>query len=166
MHINFLIVALTSVIPLITGFIWYNKNVMGTVWMRETGIDPEAANPQKMAIVFGVSLLLSFLLAVSLVPTTLHFMGLYSMLANEPALKEPNSELSKTVNGLMAQYGSNFRTFKHGVLHGVIMSICMVLPTIGINALFERKSLKYVFVNLGYWAITMGLMGGFICAFA
>ena len=166
MHINFLIVALTSVIPLIVGFVWYNKSVVGTAWMRETGIDPEAANPQNMAVVFGVSLLLSFMLAVSLMPVTLHFMGMYSMLADEPALKDPNSELSKTVNGLLTQYGSNFRTFKHGVLHGVVMSIFMVLPTIGINAFFERKSWKYVLINVGYWAISMGLMGGFISAFA
>jgi hypothetical protein len=163
---NMLIVALTSVIPLIVGFVWYHKSVMGTVWMRETGIDPEAANPQNMAIVFGVSLLLSFMLAISLMPVTLHFMGLGSMLANEPAMKDQNSELSKTVHDLMTRYGSNFRTFKHGVFHGVLMSIFMILPTIGINAFFERKSLKYVLVHLGYWAITMGLMGGFICAFA
>jgi hypothetical protein len=88
------------------------------------------------------------------------------MLADQPALKEPNSDLAKTVNSLMTQYGSNFRTFKHGAFHGVLMSIFMVLPTIGINAIFERKSFKYVFVHLGYWAITMGLMAGFICAFA
>jgi hypothetical protein len=166
MHINFLIVALTSVIPLIVGFIWYNKSVMGTVLMRETGIDPEAANPQKMAVVFGVSLLLSFMLAVSLMPVTLHAMGLGSLLADEPAMKDPNSELSKTVSGLMKQYGSNFRTFKHGAFHGVLMSLFMVLPTIGINAFFERKSWKYVLINLGYWAISMGLMAGFISAFA
>ncbi len=166
MHINFLMVALTSVIPLIVGFVWYNKNVMGAVWMRETGIDPDAANPRNMAIVFGVSLLLSLMLAVSLMPVTLHFMGLGSMLADEPAMKDPNSELSKTVTNLMTQYGSNFRTFKHGIFHGVLMSICMILPVLGINALFERKSLKYVLVHWGYWAITMGLMGGFISAFA
>jgi hypothetical protein len=166
MHINFLIVALTSVIPLLVGFVWYNKNVMGTLWMRETGIDPDTANPRNMAMVFGVSLLLSFMLAVSLMPVTLHSMGLGSMLADEPAMKDPNSELSKTVNSLMTQYGSNFRTFKHGAFHGVLMSLFMVLPTIGINAFFERKSLKYVLVNWGYWAISMGLMAGFISAFA
>jgi hypothetical protein len=154
------------VIPLLVGFVWYNKKVMGTLWMRETGIDPEAPNPQNMGIVFGVSLLLSFMLAISLMPVTLHFMGLGSLLADEPAMKDPNSDLSKTVNGLMAQYGSNFRTFKHGVFHGVLMSIFMILPAFGINAFFERKSLKYVLVNLAYWAICMGLMGGIICAFA
>ena len=93
-------------------------------------------------------------------------MGLDSLLADEPAMKDPNSELSKTVKGLMTQYGSNFRTFKHGVFHGVLMSLFMVLPVLGINAFFERKSLKYVLINVGYWAISMGLMGGFISAFA
>ena len=34
----------------------------------------------------------------------------------------------------------------------------MVLPVIVTNALFERKSFKYMLVNWGYWAVTMALM--------
>jgi hypothetical protein len=66
----------------------------------------------------------------------------------------------------MSKYGSNFRTFKHGALHGFITSLFIILPAIGTSALFEQKSWKYVAVHVGYWAICMALMGGVICAYA
>jgi Protein of unknown function (DUF1761) len=165
MHINFLVVALSSIIPLLVGFVWYHENVMGNIWRRESGVIPNP-NAQNMAVIFGVSLLLSFLIAVSLLPTTIHSMGLYSLLVDEPGFLDPNSEIGKTFNGLMTKYGSNFRTFKHGAFHGLVTTICLLLPVISINALFERKSWKYVGVHVGYWAICMALMGGIICAFA
>jgi hypothetical protein len=30
------------------------------------------------------------------------------------------------------------------------------------NGLFERKKVKYGFVNAGYWIITLSLMGGIL----
>jgi Protein of unknown function (DUF1761) len=163
MHINFLVVALTSIIPLLVGFVWYNDNVMGAIWRRESGTNPQPAN---MMVILGASLLLSFLIAVSLLPTTIHAMGLYSLLVKEPGFFDPNSEIGKTFSSIMAKYGSNFRTFKHGAFHGIVTTVCLLLPVISINALFERKSWKYIAIHVGYWAICMALMGGIICAFA
>jgi hypothetical protein len=93
-------------------------------------------------------------------------MGLYSLLVDEPGFFDPNSEIGKTFSSIMAKYGSNFRTFKHGAFHGIVTTVCLLLPVIGINALFERKSWKYIAIQVGYWAICMALMGGIICAFA
>ena len=70
------------------------------------------------------------------------------------------------VTTFMAKYGSNFRTFKHGVFHGVLAGIFFALPVLATNALFERKGFKYIAVNAGYWIITIALMGGIICQFA
>jgi len=39
----------------------------------------------------------------------------------------------------------------------------VALPIIGTNALFERKSAKYIFINAGYWIVTLGVMGAIIC---
>jgi hypothetical protein len=36
----------------------------------------------------------------------------------------------------------------------------------GTNALFERRSWKYIFMNVGYWALSAAIMGGIISAFA
>lgn len=167
MQPNFLVVILTGIIPLITGFVWYNPKVMGTIWMKESGVNPTPPDGKKMMVIFGLTFLFSAMLATFLMTIVIHPMGLFSMLANHDAdLANPSSELSQTVNGLMTKYGSEFRTFKHGVLHGVISSLFFVLPVVGVNALFEQKSAKYIALHVGYWAITMGLMGGVICAYA
>jgi hypothetical protein len=163
---NLYVVIASALIPLIVGFIWYNKSVMGNIWMAESGYNPDTAKKPNMVAVMGLSLLFSIMLAGTLLPTVIHQMGLVSMLMDEPALKDPNSELSKTFADLMAKYGTNYRTFKHGALHGFLTSIFLVLPIIGTNALYEQKSAKYVGVHVGYWAICLTLMGGVICAFA
>lgn len=63
----------------------------------------------------------------------------------------------------MANYGENYRTFKHGALHGAMTGIFIALPILATQAMFERKSLKYVLINAGYWIITLALMGGIVC---
>jgi hypothetical protein len=89
-----------------------------------------------------------------------------SILINEPGINEPNSEVYKYYHDFMAKYGNNFRTFKHGVFHGILSSLFIVLPILATNAMFERKGFKYIAINVGYWTISMALMGGVICQFA
>ena len=63
----------------------------------------------------------------------------------------------------LADYSDAFRTFKHGALHGTLIGIFLVFPIILTNAMFERKSFKYALLNMGYWTITIALMGGILC---
>jgi hypothetical protein len=44
-----------------------------------------------------------------------------------------------------------------------MIGLLIVLPIMGTNALFERKSFKYVLINVGYWTISLALMGGILC---
>jgi hypothetical protein len=108
---------------------------------------------------------LSLLIAMGLMPLVIHQFGIYSVLQGEPSIQDPASPLSQYVQEFMDKYGRNFRTFKHGAFHGVLTAIFLALPVIGILALFERKSFKYVAIHTGYWILTLGLMGGVICAF-
>ena len=41
MEINFLAILLAALSTLVVGFIWYNPKVFGTIWMKETGVNPE-----------------------------------------------------------------------------------------------------------------------------
>jgi len=41
-----------------------------------------------------------------------------------------------------------------------------VLPVMGVNALFERKGFKYIAINVGFWTVSLALMGGIICQWA
>ena len=66
----------------------------------------------------------------------------------------------------MDKYGNNFRTFKHGFVHGILAGIFLALPLIAVNALFEKKGVAYIAINAGFWTINLALMGGVICAFS
>lgn len=166
MTINFLIIFLAALVPMALGFIWYNPKVFGTAWMEAAGMNEDKMKGGNMALIFGLSFFLSFLLAMSVQFMVIHQWSIYSILANEPGMKDPNSEVSMFVKGFMEKYGTNFRTFKHGAFHGTLSGIMVALPILGTNALFERKGFKYIAVNCGYWIVCLALMGGIICAFS
>ena len=162
---NYLLFALTALIPLITGFIWYNPNVFGKAWMRASGMRQEDMGKGKMGLIFLLTYIFSFMLAMIMTGLVIHQMSIFSVLANEPSMKDPNSELGRYVSDFMTRYGQNFRTFKHGAFHGVIMAFFIALPIIGIVSLFERKRFNYIAVHTGYWILTLALMGGVVCQF-
>ncbi len=77
-----------------------------------------------------------------------------------------NTEAAKADMAVfMEKYGMLFRTFGHGAFHGILSAIFFGLPLIGISALFERKSFKYIFIHLFYFIICFALMGGILCQF-
>lgn len=162
---NIVVLLLAALIPLVIGFIWYNPKVFGTAWMKAADVTEEKMKGGNMIKIFSLTYLLSFFAAAALMAITIHQTHLYSIFADDPTVADTSSETGKLFAGLMAKYGSNFRTFKHGVFHGVLMSIMLVLPVIGINALFERKSFKYFALHAGYWIVSLGLMGGIVCQF-
>ena len=79
-------------------------------------------------------------------------------------IEDHTTGIGKTFNDIMTTYGTNFRTFKHGVLHGTITGIVIALPIIAINAMFEMKKAKYILIHFGYWTLTLALVGGVMCA--
>ena len=163
---NFLLVPIAALIPLLVGFIWYNPKVFGTAWIKSTGLTEEQLRQANMAKIFGLTYLFGLLIAAGLLSIVIHQFHMYSILMNEPGLNEKGSEINNYITDFMTKYGSNFRTFKHGALHGTIAGIFLALPITGVIALFERKSAKYIFIHTGYWILTMALMGGVICQFA
>ena len=63
----------------------------------------------------------------------------------------------------MDAYGTTYRTFGHGAIHGFMTGLFFALPVVGVNALFERRSWKYTLIAGGYWIVTCLIMGGIIC---
>lgn len=160
-------VVCAALVPLITGFIWYNPKMFGGIWMEASGMTEEKAKGTNMPMIFGVSFLLSVFLVGAVATTVIHQTHVYSIVVDEPGFneKDPNSKVFPMFTAFMEAYGNNFRTFKHGMLHGFMAGILFVLPVLGTNALFERKGFKYILVNVGYWCVTLMLMGGILCRF-
>jgi hypothetical protein len=149
-----------ALIPTVIGFLWYNPKVFGNAWMAAADMTEEKMKSANMLVVFGVSLLLSAMLAVSVhynVIHQAHLDSLFNGMTDEQTLAY--------LDNFKATYGDMHRSFKHGVIHGVIMGLFFALPVMGTNALFERKGFKYIAINVGYWTVTLALMGGVICHF-
>lgn len=163
MQLNFfLVAAIAALVPLIVGSVWYHPKVFGTTWLKINGFD-EAKMKEgfNMPLVFGLTLVFGYLISFVLSGIVIHQMGFFSMLQ----MNFKDAAVQDFFNQGNLAYGSDFRTFKHGALHGTIAGIFFVLPIIGINALFERRGFKYIAVHTGYWILTLLLMGGILCQF-
>lgn len=157
-------VFISALIPLITGFIWYDRKAFGSAWVREAGVSEEKMKSSNRIMFLVFSYLFSIFLSLALIAITIHQSHLLSILADEPGLNDPNAELSQWLKNFMDQYGQHYRTFKHGAFHGTLISILFALPVIAINALAERRGWKYIWIHQGYWTLTLAIMGGIICA--
>ncbi|MFV8344894.1 DUF1761 domain-containing protein [Flavobacterium sp. ZB4P13] len=158
MEINFLALFVAALSTLVVGFVWYNPKVFGTIWMKESGMTEEKMKGGNMLLTFGISVLYAFFISFVLQSLTIHQFGAMGMVGGDPSIAKPSYE------AFMADYGSAFRTFKHGALHGFLTGLFLVLPVIGTNALYEKRSFKYTLVTGGFWIVCFMIMGGIICA--
>jgi len=165
MGFNFLLTALAAIVPMIIGFIWYGP-LFKNAWMKEVGFTDESMKGSNMVLIFGASYMLSFLLAFILQTLVIHQWGVQSVLTGEPGFMNETGSAFTYFQEFMSNYGDRFRTFGHGALHGTMIGLFIGVPILGTQALFERKSFKYVAINVGYWIITLSFMGGVICEWA
>ncbi len=163
MPTNFWMFFVTALIPLIIGSIWYNPKVFGTTWMRVNGFKEEDLQGANMAVIFGLSFVFGVLISAALSSIVIHQGGVMQMMM--PAAAESGSAAQQQFNDLMTQYGTAHRSFGHGALHGGFTVVILILPIIAINALFERRGWKYIFIHAGYWFVSLTLMGGVLCQF-
>jgi hypothetical protein len=133
--------------------------------MKELGSTKESLASKNRVLTLILSYVFSLFLAMFLLPSTIHQMSVYSTLAGEPGFSESTGEAFTYFQDFLSNYGDRFRTFRHGALHGILSGLFLAMPVIAIMAVFERKSLKYVVINAGYWIVTLAIMGGLICQF-
>lgn len=159
MEMNFIALFVAAIITLFVGFIWYHPKVFGTIWMKEAGLTEDQLKTGNMLKIFGLTYLFSLFIASIEMTLTIHQMGALGMVGGPSKV----NEVLPSFTAFMADYGTAFRTFKHGALHGLISGLFFAFPMIGINGLFERKSWKYIFIHSGYWIVTLTIMGAIIC---
>jgi hypothetical protein len=160
MEINFLAILGSAAVPLLVGFFWYSKLLFADAWMKVAKMKPEdlaSFNPVK---VFSLCFLFSIFISLVLQFLVIHQSGALGMIGGDP------TSAKESFTAFMSDYGTAFRTFKHGALHGSMTGILFVLPMLGINALFEKFSWKYVLIHGGYWTVCLGIMGGILCQWA
>ena len=157
MNFNWTAILLAALSTLVVGFIWYNPKVFGNVWMKEIGMKEEEMKGGNMFKMLAGTFIYAFLISFIIQFLVIHQSGAYGMIGGKPALAKPS------FTAFMADYGTAYRTFKHGALHGFMSGLFLALPIIGTVAMYEKRSFKYVLIAGGFWVVCFTIMGGIIC---
>lgn len=154
-------VFIAALIPFVLGALWYGP-LFGKPWMKVNGFTEEYLQKGNMAVIFGVSYLFCVMFSFMMTSFTIHQTNIYGLMV--PEIKEAGSAIQSDMIEFFNKYGDRHRTFGHGAAHGLFFAVFIALPMIGVNALFERRGWKYIFIHWGYWAISTILIGGLLCA--
>ncbi|WP_396175474.1 DUF1761 domain-containing protein [Flavobacterium sp.] len=157
MEMNFYAILVAAASTLVVGAVWYSPMLFANAWMKESGLTEEQLKKGNMLKIFGLTFIFSIMIAMIMQVLTIHQFGAIGMVGGDPTKALPS------YNAFMADYGTVFRTFKHGALHGFMSGLFFALPVIAINGLFERKSWKYIFIHAGYWIVSLTIMGAIVC---
>jgi Protein of unknown function (DUF1761) len=159
MEMNWMAIIVAALSTLAVGTIWYNPKVFGTIWMKEAGLTQEDMQKSNMLKIIGLTIIYSLMITIIVSSLSVHQFSAYGMIGGEFKV----GETKPSFTAFMADYGTAFRSLKHGALHGFITGLFFALPMIAINSLFERRSWKYILVHGGYWIVTLTIMGAIIC---
>ncbi|MGB3798383.1 MAG: DUF1761 domain-containing protein [Lewinella sp.] len=164
---NWWLFPVVGLIPLFVGAIYYNERIVGGLWMRATGLDAERLQRGNLAVIYGMAYLFSVLLALLLSSIVIHQSAIGGLLMEVPGWGDADSEVMQRLAALDEESNilTRHRTFGHGLLHGALTALVLIGPVLSINALFERRRWNYVLIHVGYWTITLALMGGVLCQY-
>ena len=157
---NFLSPVVAAFTTLLVGFIWYHPRVFGTLWIKEAGLTVDESQKGNMFKIFGLTFVFSIFIGIIMQSLTIHQFGALGMIGGGTKL----AEAKPSFTAFMADYGTVFRTAKHGALHGFMTGLFFAFPMIAINGLFERRSWKYILIHAGYWVVSLTIIGAIVCA--
>ena len=109
LELNWTIILISALVPTITGMIWYNPKVFGTVWMKLNGFTEEQMKGGSLPKMIILSIIFSLFITMAMHPIVIHQMGIYSVLANEPGIQGANGAID--VNSEAGAYLTNFFFF-------------------------------------------------------
>lgn len=161
MPTNFYMLFVAALIPFLLGAVWYGP-LFSKPWMAINGFTEEYLKKGNMPLIFGLSYLFCLMLSLMLSSFAIHQVNIFGLL--NPEVMDQGSVIQNDAIAFMEKYGNRHRTFGHGAAHGLFFAIFIALPIIGIISLFERRSWKYIMIHWGYWAISVILICGLLCA--
>ncbi len=153
---NLLVLLACSFIPFIVAFVWYHPKVFGgDTWTKVAGLTKEQGDTPVKPLKLGLSILLNFLIAFGMFNLAIHGFGVLGLVGGDMELLKTG-----TAAAFLAEYGHNHNTFGHGMVHGLEATLIFVIPLVGYTTIFDRKSGKYFLINVGFWLISLMLIGG------
>jgi hypothetical protein len=129
--------------------------------MKLNGFTEESIEEGNFALLLGLSYFLAVVLSFGLSGIVNHQPSVMQMMI--PDVLEKGSEAHIMFQEIMDKYGDAHRSFKHGAIHGLIITVLFVFPIMAINALFEKRGWAYIRIHSLYWLICLCLVGGILC---
>jgi len=127
-NINFLALIVAAIISFGIGSIWYSPLLFGKVWQKTVGLSEEKLKDSNMALIFGSSFILIFLM---------------------------NFGLAIILQGHAVRDISIFS----GMLYGFLIGLFFICTSIGINMLYQRKSVTLWLIDAGYQVLYLTVAG-------
>lgn len=138
-EINIIAVIIAALIPNIVGALYYGP-LFGKPWLQSLGFTAEDMKGRNEILIYGGSLVLSFILAF--------FLNIIIQF------------IHKDVNDSGELIMASHNTFGHGAMHGFFLCLGLVIPVIVSLALFQKATAKNIILNMAFWLICYTLMGG------
>ncbi len=133
-NINYLAVVAAAVASFILGAVWYGTALFGKSWQVELGFSDEYLKEGNMAKIFGSSFVLMLIMALGMA-----------------MLVQGHSE-GEAIG------------WKQGLYHGLYVGIFFVATSMGINLLYQRRSIKLWAIDSGYQIVFLAIMGAILGA--
>lgn len=126
---------LATLTPMIIGFIYYQKNLFGKAWLATISMPKTERIKLKPILGFSISFIVCFLLSF--------FLLIFCNGAGQEGI---------------------YDTFYHGALHGLMLSLLVIIPISITGVLYNERSWSNMLINAGYWLLSLPLMGGILDA--
>lgn len=65
MEMNWIAIAVSALLPLVVGAIWYNPKVLGKAWMQASGVTEEQVQTGNMLVIFGLTYVFGLLASLN-----------------------------------------------------------------------------------------------------
>ena len=128
-NINFLAVIAATLSTFVVGWLWYGP-LFGGAWITSVGMSEEQLKQGNMAKIFGFAFIFEFIMAFNL---AMFFYG--------------------------SPEGAEMMTAGTGAFYGFLTGFGWIFFALAVNGLYEQKSWKYIFINGGYWSVSLTVMG-------
>ncbi len=133
-NINYLAVLVAAVAAFALGAAWYGASIFGKIWQKELGFTDEYLQQGNMGKIFGSSFVLMFIMALGMA-----------------MLVQGHSD-GEAIGWLQ------------GLYHGLYVGLFFIATSIGINLLYQRRSIKLWLVDSLYQVVFLALMGAILGA--
>ena len=129
---NLVAVLVAALLGFVVGGLWYSSLLLGNQWMKVAGVTEEQINGGNKAKIFGITFVALLIMSYCL-----------EMFIGPSTASAANAWAMGAFYGFLTGFGWIFFAF---VVVGV----------------FELRSWAYMFINGGYWVVTMTLMGAIL----